>query len=63
MGRMNFGFQQLGPPTDYYGVVAPYLANIKETERLIGQKNQALLSWMRRPELNGTHHEPAVAAT
>jgi N-acyl amino acid synthase of PEP-CTERM/exosortase system len=62
MGRMNFGFQQLGPPTDYYGVVAPYLANIKETENLIGQKNQALLAWMRRSEPNGTPYESAVAA-
>jgi N-acyl amino acid synthase of PEP-CTERM/exosortase system len=60
MGRMNFGFQQLGPPTDYYGVVAPYLANIRDTERLIGQKNQALLTWMRRPELNDMPYETAA---
>jgi len=60
MDRMNFGFQQLGPPTDYYGVVAPYLANIRDTEILIGKKNQALLNWMRRPEPNGHTHEAAV---
>jgi len=62
MTRMNFGFQQLGPPTDYYGVVAPYLATIRDTELLIGQKNQALLTWMRRPELNGHPYEAAVTA-
>lgn len=60
MGRMNFGFHQLGPPTDYYGVVAPYLANIRETEFLIGQKNQALLAWMQRPELSAHPSAPAV---
>lgn len=60
MVRMNFGFRQLGPPTDYYGVVAPYLANIRETEILIGQKNQALLTWMQRPELNGAPGALAV---
>jgi hypothetical protein len=43
-------------------VVAPYLANIRETETLIGQKNQALLLWMRRSEPNGTPYESAVTA-
>jgi N-acyl amino acid synthase of PEP-CTERM/exosortase system len=62
MGRMNFGFQQLGPPTDYYGVVTPYLANIRETEILVAHKNQALLAWLRRPEPSGIFHEPALAA-
>lgn len=62
MSRMNFGFQQLGPPTDYYGLVAPYVANVRETEMLIGQTNQALLAWMRRPELNATPYETAVTA-
>ena len=61
MVRMNFGFRQLGPPTDYYGVVAPYLANIRETEILIGQKNLALLTWMQRPEPTG--HPGALAVT
>ena len=62
MGRMNFGFRQLGPPTDYYGVVAPYLANIRETEFLIGQKNQALLAWMQRPEISAHPNAPAVSS-
>ncbi|MBV5332542.1 hypothetical protein JZU54_03035 [bacterium] len=59
---MNFGFRQLGPPTDYYGVVAPYLANIRETEFLIGQKNQALLAWMQRPEISAHPNAPAVSS-
>lgn len=51
--RMNFGFRQIGPPTDYYGPVAPYLADLRELEALVGQSNPALLAWMRRPEATG----------
>ena len=45
--RMNFGFQQIGPATDYYGPVAPYMADLRVLERQLGQQNPALLAWMR----------------
>lgn len=45
--RMNFGFQQIGPATDYYGPVAPYIADLRVFEYQLGQRNPALLSWMR----------------
>ncbi len=50
MAGMNFGFQQIGPPTDYYGPVAPYLCDLREFEALLGKHNPALLAWMQRPE-------------
>ena len=45
--RMNFGFHQIGPATDYYGPVAPYLADLRVLEYRLSQKNPALLAWMR----------------
>lgn len=47
LGRMNFGFQQIGPATDYYGPVAPYVADLRVLETQLNQHNPALLSWMR----------------
>ena len=46
--RNNFGFQQIGPATDYYGPVAPYMADLRVLERQLEQQNPALLAWMRR---------------
>jgi N-acyl amino acid synthase of PEP-CTERM/exosortase system len=45
--RMNFGFQQIGPATDYYGPVAPYVADLRVLERQLDQRSPALLAWMR----------------
>ncbi|MBP6559893.1 MAG: PEP-CTERM/exosortase system-associated acyltransferase, partial [Burkholderiaceae bacterium] len=45
--RMNFGFQQIGPATDYYGPVAPYVADLRVLETKLDQSNPALLAWMR----------------
>ncbi len=47
LSRMNFGFQQIGPATDYYGPVAPYVADLRVLEAQLSQHNPALLSWMR----------------
>lgn len=44
--RMNFGFQQIGPATDYYGPVAPYVADLRVLEHQLSQKNPELLAWM-----------------
>lgn len=48
--RMSFAFVQVGPPTDYYGLVAPYLADLRDLEIQIGQKNPPLLAWLRQGE-------------
>lgn len=47
--RMNFGFQQIGPFTDYYGPVAPYVADLRVLEYQLGRRDPALLAWMRAP--------------
>lgn len=48
--RMNFGFRQIGPESDYYGQVAPYLADLHELQARIGKSKPALMAWMQRPE-------------
>lgn len=47
--RMNFGFQQIGPFTDYYGPVAPYVADLRVLEYQLSQRDPALFAWMRQP--------------
>jgi N-acyl amino acid synthase of PEP-CTERM/exosortase system len=45
--RMGFSFRQIGPATDYYGPVAPYVADLRELETRLGEFNPGLLAWMR----------------
>lgn len=48
LNRMNFSFRQIGPATDYYGPVAPYVADLRELEDQLDRHCPALLAWMRR---------------
>lgn len=48
--QLDFGFRQIGGQTDYYGPVAPYLADLIETEAKVGKNQPELLAWMQRPE-------------
>lgn len=48
--RMGFAFQQVGLQTDYYGPVAPYLADLRELEARVSQTSPALMDWLRRSE-------------
>lgn len=56
--RLNFAFRSVGPETDYYGPVAPYLADLRELEAQVGERRPELLKWMQRPErwFGGTTH-------
>ena len=48
--RLDFAFRPIGPQTDYYGPVAPYVADLRELESQVGQRHPALLSWLQEPE-------------
>jgi N-acyl amino acid synthase of PEP-CTERM/exosortase system len=48
--RMNFSFRSIGPETDYYGPVAPYLADLRELEVQLGASHPELLTWLLQPE-------------
>ncbi len=43
--RFQFEFRPIGPETDYFGPVAPYIASLDELERHLGQENPDLLRW------------------
>lgn len=47
---MNFGFRQIGPPTDYYGIVVPYVLDLRELEERVGATNPDLMAWLSEPE-------------
>lgn len=47
LARMNFGFQQIGPAIDYYGPVAPYMADLRVLEQQVALQNPSLFAWMR----------------
>lgn len=48
--RLNIAFKAIGPEADYYGPVAPYLANLHEVEAQVGARNPTLLAWLQHPE-------------
>lgn len=48
--RMNFAFRSVGPETDYYGPVAPYLADLRELESQVSARRPELLDWLQKPE-------------
>jgi len=49
---MNFSFVKIGPEADYFGPVAPYIADLRALERRLGQSNPEMLAWMQMPERN-----------
>lgn len=53
LGQMGFAFEQIGPMTDYYGPVAPYLGDLRQLEVRVEQKNPALMDWLHRREGSG----------
>ena len=46
--RMDFVFRQVGPETDYYGPVAPYVMDLRGMEADVGKSSPSLLAWLRR---------------
>jgi len=51
MHRLGFAFRCIGEETDYYGPVAPYLADLRELEVEVGRARPALLEWLRPLEV------------
>lgn len=47
--RANFAFKSIGPQTDYFGPVAPYLADLHEMETQVGNMRPDLLAWIQQP--------------
>ena len=45
LGRLDFVFYPIGPQTDYYGPVTPYLADLRELEERLAVRNPPMLEW------------------
>ena len=48
--HLDFAFRQIGAQADYFGPVAPYLADLRELEFRLATSHPELLTWMREPE-------------
>jgi N-acyl amino acid synthase of PEP-CTERM/exosortase system len=48
--RMAFTFEQIGPETDYFGPVAPFMTDLRRLEANLESRNPALLAWMQKPD-------------
>jgi N-acyl amino acid synthase of PEP-CTERM/exosortase system len=48
--RMAFTFEQIGPETDYFGPVAPFMTDLRRLEVNLESRNPALLAWMQKPD-------------
>lgn len=52
LAQMGFAFKQIGSASNYFGVVMPYLADLRELEVRVGALNPDLFRWLRlRPPL------------
>ena len=47
LNHLDFHFEQIGLKANYFGPVAPYLADLRETQARVGKSNPALLAWMQ----------------
>ena len=45
--RLDITFEQIGPEADYYGLVAPYVADLAAVEAKLSSRRPALLDWFR----------------
>lgn len=48
LASAGFPFRQIGPQAEYYGAVAPYLADLRELEDLLKRRQPELLEWMKQ---------------
>lgn len=58
---MGFPFHRIGPESDYFGPVAPYLADLRVLEQVLEEKMPELLTWIR--DEPGSIHEHTHAGT
>lgn len=54
LAHMGFAFKQVGAASDYFGLVTPYLADLRQLEARVGALNPDLLRWLQlRAPLTG----------
>lgn len=59
LSMMGFPFQAIGREADYFGPVAPYLADLRKLEQVLEAKMPELLSWMQDDSVGAPSPAPA----
>lgn len=54
----DFAFRPIGPVADYYGPVAPYVADLHRLEEQVSARQPALMHWMRQPQRDDSVTSP-----
>ncbi len=65
LAQLGFGFVAIGPSTDYYGPVAPYIADLRTLEVQVRQRNAELMAWLRgdKPRDRAERTDNPISAT
>jgi len=63
LAQFGFGFVPIGPATDYYGPVAPYLADLRRLEEQVRQRDANLLNWLLDPSCHSHAAEQSRPST
>jgi len=50
LNKLDFQFEQIGLKANYFGPVAPYLADLQKSQERVEQHNPALMAWMKKTE-------------
>lgn len=58
LSASGFRFRQIGPEAEYYGAVAPYIADLRELETLLRERQPDLLDWMKQTPAITTQPDP-----
>jgi hypothetical protein len=45
---LDFQFEQIGLKANYFGPVAPYLADLQKSQDRVEKHNPALMAWMKK---------------
>lgn len=51
LARLSFAFEAIGPSTDYFGPVAPYLLDLSNLGATVGKRDPALWAWLQEPAI------------
>ena len=63
LAQFSFRFMPIGPATDYYGPVAPYLADLRSLEVQVRLRDASLLAWLMEPCCRPVATVPALPDT
>ena len=48
LNQLDFQFEQIGLKANYFGPVAPYLADLQKSQDRVEKHNPALMAWMKK---------------